>query len=221
MLSMLLTFLGVSLVLTAMPGPDTLLVVRSGLRGRAEAFAVGAGTAVSALAWGVAAAFGLAVVLQQSAVAFTVVKIAGAAYLLWLGAHTLWNARRSARAARKPDGGSEAEAPAEPSAGGPAPASGSAWSGLRTGLIAGILNPKTGLFYVAVLPQVLPKDAPVLSSTLLFAVVDAAVVVAYMAVLASLAALLLPYLRRPKILRNAERVTGVSLIGLGAHAAVE
>lgn len=204
---MLITFVVVSVVLTAIPGPDSLLVVRSGLRGRAQATAVGAGSAVAALAWGVAAAFGLAVVLERSALAFTVVKLAGAAYLTFLGVRTLWSTRRSAAAPEVPQ-----ESSTEP---------GNAWMGLRTGTIAGLLNPKTGLFYVAILPQILPKDTSVLSSTLLFAGIDAVVCLAYFSLLAALAALLLPYLRRPKVMRAAERITGITLLGVGIRAAVE
>jgi threonine/homoserine/homoserine lactone efflux protein len=207
MASMLITFVVVSVVLTAIPGPDSLLVVRSGLRGRAQATAVGAGSAVAALAWGVAAAFGVAVVLERSALAFTVVKLAGAAYLAVLGVRTLWSTRHSAAVPEAAE-----DAGAEP---------GNAWSGLRTGTIAGLLNPKTGLFYVAILPQILPKDASVLPSTLLFAAIDALVCLAYFSLLAALAALLLPYLRRPKVLRAAERVTGVTLLGVGVRAALE
>lgn len=208
MVSMLLTFLGVSIVLTALPGPDSLLVVRSGLRGRARATAVGAGTAIAALGWGVAAAFGVAIVLQRSAVAFEVVKLAGAVYLIGLGLHTFWATRRGNPA--PPTAAAEAD-----------PTGGGTWAGLRTGLVAGLLNPKTGLFYVAVLPQILPKGAAVLPATLTFAGVDAVVVVLYTALLAALATLLLRYLRRPKVLRYAERTTGACLIGLGARAAFE
>lgn len=204
---MLITFVLVSVALTAIPGPDSLLVVRSGLRGRGAATAVGAGSAVAALVWGVAAAFGVAVILERSALAFTVVKFAGAAYLTVLGVRTLWSARRSAAAPEAADATEDA--------------SGTAWSGLRTGTIAGLLNPKTGLFYVAILPQILPKDAAVLPSTLLFAVIDALVCLAYFSLLAALAAVLLPYLRRPKVLRTAERVTGVTLLGVGLRAAFE
>ncbi|NUR63667.1 MAG: LysE family translocator [Catenulispora sp.] len=207
MTSMLITFVVVSVVLTAIPGPDSLLVVRSGLRGRGQATAVGAGSAVAALAWGVAAAFGLAVILERSALAFTVVKLAGAAYLTFLGVRTLWSTRR---AAAVPETAEATESESR-----------NVWSGLRTGTIAGLLNPKTGLFYVAILPQILPKDAAVLPSTLLFAAIDALVCLAYFSLLAALAALLLPYLRRPKVLRTAERITGVTLLGVGFRAALE
>lgn len=171
--SVLLTFIVVSVVLTAIPGSDSLLVVRSGLRGRAQAIAVGAGTAVAAFGWGIAAAFGIAAILAQSAVAFTIMKLAGAVYLVFLGLRTLWSTRR------KQDSKSvEKDSTPVPRRVGAA---------LRTGLVAGLLNPKTGLFYVAVLPQILPKDVSVLSATLLFSVVDAIVVVLYTALLAVLA----------------------------------
>lgn len=126
-------------------------------------------------------------VLEESAVAFTVVKIAGAANLVLLGVRTLWRVRRCA-AGSAADGVHPA----------PSQAAQSVRKSLRVRLIAGLLNPKTGLFYVAVLPPIIPAGAAISSLTLIFAVVDAIVAGTYFAVLAALAALLLPYLRRPR-----------------------
>jgi threonine/homoserine/homoserine lactone efflux protein len=84
-----------------------------------------------------------------------------------------------------------------------------------------LLNPKTGLFYVAVLPQVIPPGMPVLRSTLLFAGVDAAVAGALMVGVACLAAALLGWLRRPAVNRWLERITGACMVGLGVRTALE
>jgi threonine/homoserine/homoserine lactone efflux protein len=159
--SMLLTFLIVSVALTALPGPECLLAIRNGLRGRRQAIAVGAGTAVAALGCDIAAAFELAVVLQQSAIAFGIVKLGGAAYLVGLGLWTLW----STLGAQTTTHGKQDTTPVPRTT----------RAALRTGLIAGLLNPKVGLLYVAV-PQLIPKTDSVVSSTLLFSSVDAVVV---------------------------------------------
>jgi threonine/homoserine/homoserine lactone efflux protein len=101
-----------------------------------------------------AAAFGVAVLLQRSALAFEVVKLADAAYLIFLGLRALWQSRKS--------GGISPPA-------GDVPSAVSARKAFGMGAGIDLLNPKTGLFYVALLPQVIPHGLPVLPSTLLFA----------------------------------------------------
>jgi threonine/homoserine/homoserine lactone efflux protein len=84
-----------------------------------------------------------------------------------------------------------------------------------------LLNPKTGLFYVAVLPQVIPHDVPVLRSTLLFAGVDALVAASLFTGVACAAAALIRWLRRPGFVRGLERTTGLSMVGIGIRTALE
>jgi threonine/homoserine/homoserine lactone efflux protein len=206
MTAMVMTFLVVSVALTLIPGPDLMFVVRTGAHGRGPAVAAAFGAAASALVWGTAAAFGVAALLQRSAQAFEVVKLAGAAYLIFLGLRTVWQSRK---------------------AGGISPPAGDAQSALSLrkafGLGAGIdlLNPKTGLFYVAVLPQVIPHGMPVLRSTLLFAGVDSLVAAALFTAVACAAAAFLTWLRRPGVVRGLDRTTGVCMVGLGIRTALE
>jgi threonine/homoserine/homoserine lactone efflux protein len=209
---MIVTFVLVSVALTLVPGPDMMFVVRSGLRGRRAAVAAALGAAAAALAWGAAAAFGVAALLQHSARAFEAVRLAGAAYLVALGLWMLWISR--SRAARP----ASSVVPAPPSAG---PGGRPAWRVFAQGAGIDLVNPKTGLFYVAVLPQVIPPGMPVLRSTLLFAGVDAAVAGALMVGVACLAAALLGWLRRPAVNRWLERITGACMVGLGVRTALE
>jgi threonine/homoserine/homoserine lactone efflux protein len=207
------TFVLVSVALTLVPGPDMMFVIRSGLRGRRPAVAAALGAAAAALARGAAAAFGVAALLQHSARAFEIVRLAGAAYLIALGLRALWVSRpRAGHLA-----GSVAPAPV--SAG--RPADQRAWRAFAQGAGIDLLNPKTGLFYVAVLPQVIPPGMPVLRSTLLFAGVDAAVAGGLMVGVACLAVALLAWLRRPAVNRWLERITGACMIGLGVRTALE
>jgi threonine/homoserine/homoserine lactone efflux protein len=207
---MIVTFVLVSVALTLVPGPDMMFVVRSGLQGRRAAVAAALGAAAAALAWGAAAAFGVAALLQHSARAFEAVRLAGAAYLIALGLWTLWISR-SRTAAHPP-------AAAEPVS---LPGGRPAWRAFAQGAGIDLLNPKTGLFYVAVLPQVIPPGMPVLRSTLLFAGIDAAVAGALMVGVACLAAALLGWLRRPAVNRWLERITGACMVGLGVRTALE
>jgi threonine/homoserine/homoserine lactone efflux protein len=154
----------------------------------------------------------VAALLQHSARAFEAVRLAGAAYLIALGLWTLWISRslaaRPVRSVMPPPASAE-------------PGGRPAWRVFAQGAGIDLLNPKTGLFYVAVLPQVIPPGMPVLRSTLLFAGIDAAVAGALMVGVACLAAALLGWLRRPAVNRRLERVTGACMIGLGVRTALE
>ena len=132
-------FMTAVLLLNATPGVDLLLTVARTLHGGvragvAAALGISAGCVVHALA----AAFGLAALLAVSAAAFTIVKWAGAAYLLWL-------AFGMARAAWRGGGA----APARPAPAGQR----AAWADFRIGVATNVLNPKVALFFLAFLPQ--------------------------------------------------------------------
>jgi threonine/homoserine/homoserine lactone efflux protein len=142
----LLWFMSAVFLLNATPGVDLLLTVTRTLRGGARAglaaaLGIGAGCVVHALA----AAFGLAALLAVSAAAFTAVKAAGAAYLLWL-ALGLWGAAWRGPAAGTPQGGPGAPAR-------------SGWADFRAGALTNVLNPKVALFFLAFLPQFIAPGA--------------------------------------------------------------
>src|SRR4051794_40733210 len=91
----LLAYLGIVAVITITPGPDTAVVLRNAMRhGWSAGVRTGVGSAVGLLIWGLAACLGVAVILAASALAFTVLKLAGAAYLGYLGVRMLWQAWR-------------------------------------------------------------------------------------------------------------------------------
>ena len=142
-------FMAAVLVLNATPGVDLLLTVsrtaQSGVRaGLMAALGINAGCALHALA----AAFGLAALLAWSAAAFSVLKWAGAAYLLWLAFGML----RSAWRGPVPSAAARAEGAAV------APVA-SAAADFRRGLLTNLLNPKVALFMLAFLPQFIPAQA--------------------------------------------------------------
>ncbi|UQI47218.1 LysE family translocator [Streptomyces sp. HU2014] len=216
MTAAILGFALFSLLVAMAPGPDTLLVLRNCLRGgRRTGTATALGAAVGSLAWGVAAAFGLAAALQRWDTAFTVVRLVGAAYLVLLGAQALW-AHRPRRGGATA-GVAAAEEPAFAQAG-RAPGVAEAF---RQGLLSCLLNPKVGVFFVAVVPQFLPEGGSPFGTTLLFGVVDAVVAAAWMVLVAVCAARMVSWLRRPRVNRNLERATGGVLVALGLGAAAE
>lgn len=140
-----LLFATAVLVLNATPGVDLLLTVTRTLQGGARAGAAAAlGIELGCIVHALAAAFGLAALLAVSATAFTLLKWAGAAYLLWLAwgmARTAW--RGSAPAAQAPDAAPRSLA-----------------AEVRVGLLTNVLNPKVALFFLAFLPQFIAPSTP-------------------------------------------------------------
>jgi len=129
-------FVIVSVVLIVVPGPGVLFVVGRALaHGRRTALATAAGHAAGNYVVAACVAFGLGTLLERSAQAFTVVKLAGAAYLVWLGIQAI--RRRGSLA-------DAMSAASEPRAG---------WRALRDGFTVGVTNPKSLILFGAILPQ--------------------------------------------------------------------
>lgn len=199
-------FVGVSAFLIITPGPDMALVTRNALAGggRAAAFtAVGVGVGI--LAWAVAAALGVAELLDRSAVAFTILKLAGAAYLVVLGVRALLNSADTASG--------------EIAAGGEGGGLGAA-AALRQGALGNMLNPKAGVIFVSILPQfVAPGDSllRLLAMLAAFEIMIVCWLVGYGTVVSRVGRSRIGASAR----RILERVTGVILVGLGVRLAVE
>ena len=133
-------------LLTIAPGLDTALVLRTAAAQRPRDAALAAlGIVMGCLTWGAAVAFGLGALLAASELAFTVLKWAGALYLVWLGLNLLLQPR------------SRFDFELTARAGAPPPRSRS-WLG--RGYFTNLLNPKVGVFYVSFLPQFLPAHVP-------------------------------------------------------------
>ena len=134
----ILAFLLTAVMLTATPGPDNLMVLSIGMsKGRRAGIAFGLGCALGCLSHTVLAVIGVGAILAASPVAFTALKWAGGAYLIWLGTQAL----RHAGAVRI-DGSSNNQAPAE-----------SLHRTFSQGLVANAINPKVVLFFLSFLPQ--------------------------------------------------------------------
>ena len=201
-----------STLLILAPGPDSLLVLRNTLRhGRRAGWVTATGTMSGLLAWAVAAAFGLSALLQVSHLAYDVVRLAGACYLLWLGASSLW-------ASRGPRAGPAGE-PSGPAGPAPEPAG---WRRVYlNGLLSNLLNPKIGVFFIAFLPGFIPAGAPAPLFPLALGLWFIAETGAWLATLAWMAARGAGWLRRSTVRRWAERLTGVALIGFGLRLAAQ
>ncbi|MFF0493160.1 LysE family translocator [Nocardia sp. NPDC004068] len=194
--SVLLGFLGLCVLLSVTPGPDTFLVLRYALAGRRPAIASGIGSALGGIGWAIVVAAGVAALLEQSATTYRVVKVIGGIYLVYLGIRTLL-ARRRANTATTAE----------------APRSVTARSAFAAGLLSTLLNPKVGLFYLAVLPQFLAT--PTFLHTLTLGAIESAVAAVEMVSLALAAARLAGLLRRERVRDRLERLSAGVLAALG------
>ncbi|MBX9349709.1 LysE family translocator [Chromobacterium vaccinii] len=136
-LPQLAAFLAAAMLITVTPGPDNLMVLSQGIsRGRRQGMAFGLGCALGCLNHTLLAALGVSALIAASPLAFAALKIAGGAYLVYLG----WGAIRSSGASF--DANAQASGP-----------QGSLAATFRRGLIANAINPKVVLFFLAFLPQ--------------------------------------------------------------------
>ncbi|MGN6428469.1 MAG: LysE family translocator [Leifsonia sp.] len=202
----ILAFAGLCLVLALTPGPDTFLVLRYSMGRARDGFAAAAGCAIGSLVWAALVAVGLAALLEQSAELFRIVKIVGGLYLLYLGVMAFLATRRSAR--REQQGEAAVPEPRRRSS-----------SSLVAGLLSTMLNPKVGLFFLAVVPQFVSAHAG-FGETMLLGAVDAVVGGLYLVVVTVLASRLVAWLRRPRVTRTLERVSAGVLAALGIGTVV-
>jgi RhtB (resistance to homoserine/threonine) family protein len=202
----LLVFIGVAAIVIVIPGPDTAVVTKNVLvHGRRAALATSLGVSTGLLVWTIAAAVGIASVVRASEVAFTVLKVIGALYLVWLGIQAL-------RAA-----GHEAAAPADADS---RPAMG-ALGGFRQGLFSDLANPKIGIFFTSLLPQFVEPGHPVLVPFLALGAVFVLMTVVWLSAYCLVAARAAETLTRPKVRAALDRFTGVVLIAIGLRLAAE
>ncbi len=157
--------------------------------------------------WTIAAAAGAAALLRASAIAFTVLKLLGAAYLVWLGVQALRAARHRAVAE---SGNLDSRSPSR-----------GALLGFRQGLLSNLANPKIAVFFTSLLPQFISARAPVLAPSLLLGSVFVVMGVLWLCGYALMIAKASGVLTRPRVKAVLDRITGVVLIGLGIRLALE
>jgi threonine/homoserine/homoserine lactone efflux protein len=194
----LAAFAAAAAVLAVLPGPGMLYVLaRSLADGRRAGVRSSLGTAVGGLCHVLATAVGLSALLMTSAIAFSVVRYAGALYLVALGVRTLLarDAEPTPRAAPR---------------------------AFRQGVLTELMNPKTALFFLTFLPQFCqPENGPLVAQVLVLGAVSVALNTSVDALVALAAGGISRRLReRPRMWRRQQVATGGVLIGLGAYAAL-
>lgn len=200
-------FFAAALLLAVTPGPGIFYVAARTLAGgRAEGIASSFGTGLGGMAHVLAGSLGVSALVLTSAELFTVLKLAGAAYLVWLGLRTLRAARRDALAAGM-------AAPVPPVG---------ARRAFREGVLVEALNPKTAAFFLAFVPQFLdPAAGQVAVQFAVLGTVSVAlntladVVVAYAA-----AGIRSGVAARPGLVRRLREASGAAMVALGLGLAI-
>ena len=204
MLVAIATFTFAAVLIVLLPGPDTLVTIRSIVRGgRRRGLACAAGILVGLTVWVSAAALGLAALLKASEVGYTALRIVGAAYLVYLGVQSLRAMRRGAATVAAERRG------------------GVLGTGFVAGLTTNLLNPKVGVFFVTFLPGFIPHGYPVAPMSLLLGADFLVLSIGYYAVLLALAGRVSTWMSAPRIRRRLDAVTGAVLVGFGVRLAVE
>ena len=190
-------FVGVAAVVICTPGPDTALIVRNTLLGgRAAGLRTTGGIVCGIAVWTVAASVGIAAVVAASRPLFDTIRFAGAAYLVWLGLQTLRGHHRAEVGSRH-------------------------GSTYRQGLFSNLGNPKIAIFFTTFLPQFARGNHPPFSALLLLALAFCAIGLSWLSLYNVAISRLGGVLRRPRIRRALEGITGAVLVGFGARLALE
>lgn len=203
MTTTLFSFLFAITILTLTPGFDTALVLRSAVaQGAKRASVTALGITLGCLVWGVAVGFGLGVLLLASEMAYNLLKWLGAAWLLYLGLKLLLKPRQTAIDTQQP----------------------SLQQGylacFSRGLLGNLLNPKVGIFYVSFLPQFIPAGASVALWCSLMALAHMLLGLIWNAVLIGGSHYFAGHLRKPRVLKVMDRLTGCVFIGFAAKLAL-
>jgi threonine/homoserine/homoserine lactone efflux protein len=199
-----LLFVGIAALLTITPGADMAMVSRSVLiGGRREAFATTLGILAGCLVWAVVSAAGVAAVLAASRTAYDALRLAGAAYLIWLGVQSLLAARRDRPAAERYGVGARRQSP------------------FRQGLLTNLFNPKIAIFYSTFLPQFIGPGDQALLLSLLLAGVHIAFGLVWLTAYTWLLDRAVTAFASSRVRRALDALTGTVLVALGLRLAAE
>jgi threonine/homoserine/homoserine lactone efflux protein len=205
MIAQLGGFFAVAAVVIVTPGPDTALTIRNSVAGgRRAGTCTGAGVCAGQVIWAVAATTGLTALLAAWRPGLLVIRIAGAAYLIWLGLSSLRATARPALAPALPT-------PQPPGCVRPRTAFGQ-------GMLSNLTNPKMAVLFISLLPQFAGPDRSPQAAMLTLGLLFAAMTFTWLACVAVLATRLL---REPRARQVLNGMCSAALVGLGVWLAVE
>jgi len=189
-------------LLTLTPGLDTVLVLGTAVSGGTRPAALaGLGIAVGCLIWAALVALGLGALIAASQLGYALLRVVGAAYLMWTGYKLLRHPRETFVALGEDPRGRRAP--------------------FATGAMTNLLNPKVGLFYVSFLPQFVPHGVSVAPYVLLLGAIHVLLGLIWFACLIAATRPIARWLRRPALLRSCDRLTGAVFVAFGIGLAIE
>jgi threonine/homoserine/homoserine lactone efflux protein len=199
-------FVAVTVPLVMMPGASTAVVLRNSVSGGVRAgLATAVGVNAGSFCYGLLSAFGFALALQRWPPAWTLLRAAGVLYLAWLGAKSLHSAVVP-HASGAPAGGARR--------------AGGLWRNLYEGFMTNALNPAIATFYLVLLPQFIPRGAPIVRSVLLLAAIHIGLAASWHVVWATAGGTLARTFAGGRPRQCLEAVTGAALIVLAAKIAI-
>jgi threonine/homoserine/homoserine lactone efflux protein len=197
-------FVALAIVVIVTPGPDTALTIRNTLvGGRRSGVATAVGVALGQATWSLATSVGVAALLVAAEPAFAGLKLVGAAYLVYLGAQSLWSAFRG----HVPHSLAGNVARVRTA------------TALRQGFVSNLTNPKMAVFFPSLLPQFVAVDAPAFLTLLGLGILFCVMTLAWLTGYAFAVARAGDVLRRRAVQRVVETVTGVVLVAFGIRVA--
>lgn len=210
----MLAFLPVALVVMLAPGPDFAVITRQTIvNGRRHGLVTSFGVSAGLLVHTAAAVLGLSALLATSATLFTVVKLAGAAYLVFLGVKAIWEARRPGTEPALAEGEHAAEAESvEPYA-----------IAFRQGALTNVLNPKVAIMFLSLLPQFVDPHSglPVWVQTVELAALFIGLNQVWFFLYTTALGRAGDVVRKDSVRRWFDRVSGAVFIGLGLRVALD
>ena len=199
-------FAAITVPLVATPGASTAVVLRNSLAGGVRSgVAAAAGANAGSICYGLLTAFGVAVALQRWPTVWVVLRAVGTAYLAWLGLRSL----RLAVTYRGADT-SGVEEPHRPTRA----------QSLREGFMTNLLNPSLATFYLLIVPQFIPRDAPPVASALALTAFHVSLALTWHLTWAVAGGTLSATLSRTRPRRILEGISGVALLGLALKLAL-
>ncbi|ARZ66156.1 hypothetical protein SMD11_0490 [Streptomyces albireticuli] len=215
MTTQLMAFAAASLAIIVVPGPDLVLLLRNAATaGRRGAAATATGIMLGNGVLAAAAVAGLTALLTGSQMLYTVIRVAGAGYLVYLGVRALTDFVRHHR--RHDDAATARQTTPEPADRRRHHTPGQAF---RQGLVSNLLNPKVAAFYLSLFPQFTLPGMSTLTQHIVMAGLFWGLALVWYVVVVAVLGRVQSLLRRRRVQRGISGVSGVVLVGLGAALA--
>jgi threonine/homoserine/homoserine lactone efflux protein len=207
LVALLPTFVVAVVLISASPGPAMALILRrAALRGFSGAVPTVLGLEAGLYVWALCAAAGLAALVAASEVAYLVLRVVGAVFLLYLGFKAWRSAWRGSTASIDKLTGDSTRG---------------WWKAFGEGAVVMLANPKAAAFMIAFYPQFVPEDRPLFATTALLALLQLAIEIVLYLSLAAAVGRAGAWFRRPAIRRRLDAVSGTVLIALGIRLAAD